>query len=151
MHSRVVGRVYQGRPGGEDWVNDVGPFISNLEEREYLKDRKNVATQLIRLQGDDLKKLVEKGFIEEFRQMEMMRALEEFYNLQGKCERIKNTPLPRQYAYFSGVFVWIFILLLPFGLVGLFAEMGHNFDWLTIPFFRTHRLDFCDYGSSRRQ
>jgi len=27
-----------------------------------------------------------------------MSYLEESYNLQGKCERIKNTALPRQYA-----------------------------------------------------
>ena len=63
-----------------------------------------------------------------------MATLEEAYNLQGKCERIKNTPLPRQYAYFSKVFTWIFIILLPFGMVGEFAKMGHGLIWLTVPF-----------------
>ena len=33
------------------------------------------------------------------------------------------------------MFVWIFILLLPFGLVGEFNQMGHNVIWLTVPFF----------------
>jgi len=72
--------------------------------------------------------------VDDFRHMEMMRVLEEFYNLQGKCERIKNTPFPRQYAFFSKIFTWIFILLLPFGLIGEFAKMGHDLIWLTIPF-----------------
>jgi putative membrane protein len=79
--------------------------------------------------------MLEKGLIEDFRHMELMHTLEEFYNLQGKCERIKNTPLPRQYSYFSAIFVWIFILIMPFGLVGEFAGMGHNFIWLTVPFY----------------
>ncbi|MFT6739463.1 MAG: putative membrane protein, partial [Paraglaciecola sp.] len=30
--------------------------------------------------------------------------------------------------------VWLFVLLLPFGLVGQFKEMGHAATFLTIPF-----------------
>lgn len=59
----------------------------------------NKPTQIIRKQGETLKWHMEQtGLIEDFRHMEMMRVLEELYNLQGKCERIKNTPGPRQYA-----------------------------------------------------
>ena len=32
------------------------------------------------------------------------------------------------------VFTWIFILLLPFGMLGEFAKMGHHMQWLAIPF-----------------
>ncbi len=127
--------IYQGRPGGEDWKRDVEPFIGSSNQCDFIENTVNTATQLVRMQGEELKKLHKTGLVDDFRHMEMMRVLEEFYNLQGKCERIKNTPLPRQYAYFSGVFVWIFILLLPFGLVGEFAKMGHDFIWLTLPFF----------------
>ena len=38
--------------------------------------------------------------------------------MQGACERIKNTPLPRQYEYFPRLLVGLYCLLLPFGLVG---------------------------------
>jgi len=111
----------------------VGIFLDQ-KEYEFLIDRRNTATHLIRQQGEDLKDLMDSSHIEDFRHMEMMSCLEEFYNLQGKCERIKNTPFPRQYAYFGKVFTWLFILLLPFGMVSEFAAMGHNFVWLTIPF-----------------
>ncbi len=121
-------------PSPEDWKKEVGAFVDE-KEFDYLMKRKNVPTQIIRQQGDTLRILMnEKGLIESFRHMEMMRVLEEFYNLQGKCERIKNTPFPRQYAFFSRIFTWIFIFLLPFGMVGEFAQLGHNFVWLTIPF-----------------
>ncbi|MBT8312271.1 MAG: hypothetical protein HKP23_05485, partial [Flavobacteriaceae bacterium] len=69
-----------------------------------------------------LKKLLEAEKITEFDKQVFHNNLEELYNLQGKCERIKNTPFPRQYAYFSTLFTWLFILLLPFGLLDVFEE-----------------------------
>ena len=63
----------------------------------------------------------------------MMELITEMYSLQGKCERIKNTPFPRQYAYFSAIFTSIFIALLPFGIVGQMATRGSMMVWLTIP------------------
>ena len=52
----------------------------------------------------------------------MMRCLEEFYNFQGMCKRIKNTPFPRQFAFFTRVFTNIFVLLLPLGLLNVFES-----------------------------
>lgn len=52
-------------------------------------------------------------------------------NYQGGCERIKNTPLLRQYDYFTRVFLYTFMLLLPFSLIGDFTKMG--MDYLMIP------------------
>lgn len=123
-----------GQPERNHWDEEVGPFLEN-DEYCFMAQRANPATQLIRKQGEELRKVQEEHkFIDEFRYMEMMRVLEEFYNLQGKCERIKNTPFPRQYAYFSHVFTWLFVLLLPFGLVGEFAKIGHTFAFVSMPF-----------------
>ncbi|APD07496.1 UPF0187 protein [Flavobacteriaceae bacterium UJ101] len=108
------------------WEDDVHPFLNDQEFHE-VTGYQNIATQLIRKQGDQLETLTSKQKIRDsYTQMEMMRSLEEFYNLQGKCERIKNTPFPRQYAYFSKVFVWIFVLLIPFGLLDVFEESFIN-------------------------
>ncbi len=116
------------------WEGEVLPFLSQ-EEYDKLAAKENFPAQLIRMQGEELKNhMTDTGLIEDFRHMEMMRVLEELYILQGKCERIKNTPFPRQYAYFSKIFTWIFILLLPFGLIGEFSSFGNYFIWLTIPF-----------------
>jgi putative membrane protein len=99
-------------------------FLSQ-DEINDLETRKNVATHLIKLQGLHLKQLLADGKITEFDKQVFHNNLEELYNLQGMCERIKNTPFPRQYAYFSTLFCWIFILLLPFGLLNVFeSELG---------------------------
>lgn len=55
-------------------------------------------------------------------------------NYQGSAERIKNTPLPRQYDFFTRVFVGLFSFLLPFGLLGFFqVEALYPHSWLIIP------------------
>ena len=104
------------------------------KELERICSMKNAATQLLRGQGERLRMLIEEKprLIEEFRLISLSDLLTEMYTLQGKCERIKNTPFPRQYAYFSAVFIWIFNFLLPFGIVGEFANRG-NLIWLTVP------------------
>jgi len=133
-YSKSVKKLSEDQPDKKNWDLEVGPFLDS-EEYNYTFERANSATQIIRKQGEELKRMADElNFIDEFRHMEMMRVLEEFYNLQGKCERIKNTPFPRQYAHFSSIFTWIFILLLPFGLVELFAGMGHNFAIVAVPF-----------------
>ncbi len=45
------------------------------------------------------------------------RVLGDLANAQGGLERIKNTPLPRQYSHFPQVFTRVYCLLLPVGLV----------------------------------
>ena len=108
--------------------------LQTPEEKQVVCSQANAATQLLRWQSKQLQEVVEKQRLtEEFRLMGMMELITEMYALQGKCERIKNTPFPRQYAFFSGVFVWIFMALLPFGIVGEMAERGPYLIWLTVP------------------
>ena len=115
-------------------TDQIGAFLKKKEFKEVMA-KVNTATHLVKNQGQALRNLEREGLIENFRFVDMMQTLEELYNLQGKCERIKNTPFPRQYAYFSAVFTWIFAALLPFGLVGEFGQFGEEaYVWLTIPF-----------------
>jgi ion channel-forming bestrophin family protein len=105
-----------------DWDTELGPLLS-AEELASTHAVNNPATQLIRRQGAQLRALVEAGRLELFRQISMMALLDELYTLQGQCERIKNTPFPRQYAYFASLFTWVFVLLVPLGLLSVFDEL----------------------------
>jgi putative membrane protein len=106
------------------------------EELTRLINAQNTATQIIDTQSQELQELHTKGLIDDFRHMELQKVLNDFYTLQGQCERIKKFPLPRQYGSMSAVFVGIFIFLLPFGMVSEFhtAELGGWGAWLSIPF-----------------
>jgi putative membrane protein len=110
---------------------------SLLPENEYerLINYKNTATQIIDQQSQDLTALRSKDLIDDFRHMELQKILNDFYIHQGKCERIKKFPLPRQYGNMSFIFVGIFIFLLPFGMVSEFHNLLGNWgSWFSIPF-----------------
>ncbi|MEM9526236.1 MAG: bestrophin family ion channel [Bacteroidota bacterium] len=102
-------------------------------EYERLVANVNTATQIINEQSRDLRALRETDFIDDFRHMEMGNVLKSFYTLQGRNERIKKFPLPRQYANMSRIFVGIFIFLLPFSMIPELMELGDWGFWLSIP------------------
>ncbi len=110
-------------------------FEKHLEQNEYkeLINSSNMATQLIDVQSQDLMKLRKDNIIDDFRHMALQKLLNEFYAEQGKAERIKKFPLPRQYGNASRIFVAIFIFLLPFGLISEFEKLGSNGIWFFIP------------------
>ncbi len=114
-------------------MDELPQFLDN-DEYERLINYKNTATQIIDQQAQDLQELREKGLIDDFRHVELQKILYDFYVHQGKCERIKKFPLPRQYGGMSVIFVGIFIFLLPFGMVSEFHKLGELGAWLSIPF-----------------
>ncbi len=103
------------------------------QELKELEKAKNKATQLINVQSRDLRDLRKSNIVEDFRHIELMETLQQFYELQGKNERIKKTPFPRQYATTSRLFVGIFILLLPFSMIPELMALGNTGLWLSVP------------------
>lgn len=121
----------------------VGQFKNYLTEKQktdysfdddQLKTAANKATQIINLQSLDIAQLEEKQILHMRRQLDMQKLLVDFYDHQGRSERIKKFPLPRQYANLSFLFNCIFIFLLPLGIVAEFAKLGEAGVWLMIPF-----------------
>ena len=124
---------------------DLKPYLSE-EDMEYVMSKDNKQTALLYLQSHHLRRLKESGIIWEFSFLELEGVLQELFTLQGKSERIKNFPYPRQYATLNHYFMWIFVLLLPIAMVPQFADIGANmidtmpfagkfFIWLAIPFY----------------
>ncbi len=103
------------------------------DEYERLINYRNTATQIINEQSRDLKKLKTQGLVNDFRQVEIMKILKYFYDEQGKAERIKKFPLPRQYANMSRYFTGIFILLLPFSMIPELMNVGDWGFYMSIP------------------
>lgn len=104
-----------------EWDEEIAPFVDD-EERAQLATVANPASHLLHRQGLELARLVQDGHLDMFRQLDLMKTIETLYGLQGQCERIKNTPFPRQYAEFSRWFTRVFVFLVPFGLLEIFAD-----------------------------
>ncbi|RYU96148.1 bestrophin family protein [Emticicia agri] len=113
--------------------DELGQFLS-AEEEAYVLSKKNRATHIISLQSKHLRELKEKGLIEPLTYIELENLLVNLYEQQGKCERIKNFPYPRQFASVNLFFVRLFMILVPFGMLKEFEKLGEHLVWLTIPF-----------------
>ncbi|RQO73919.1 multidrug transporter [Pedobacter sp. KBW06] len=112
------------------------------EELAYILSTKNRAVQLMSLQSKTLGELFEHQELDSYQFVEMERVVKDFYDHQGKSERIKNFPYPRQFATINGFFIKLFCFLLPFGLLKEFDKLNEsveglmkgNMVWMVIPF-----------------
>lgn len=116
--------------------DELSKYLSE-DELKFILTKKNKAAQLIAMQSAHLRKLRDSGKISDLDFIELERTLSAFYENQGKSERIKNFPYPRQFATVNQMFVRLFIAILPFGIIQEFSKLstsvGEYFVWATVP------------------
>ncbi|MBL0190186.1 MAG: hypothetical protein IPQ18_02225 [Saprospiraceae bacterium] len=137
-HFGVYGRKMQRKFGlglfeDEITAHNLSNYLPEDERKAYSKYA-NIATQIIDKQSGELVALKKLNLIDDFRHMELQKILTDLYIHQGMAERIKKTPLPRQYANVSFIFICLFIFMLPFGMISEFARIGDWAIWLSVPF-----------------
>lgn len=101
----------------------VSKYLS-AEEHEQLMARSNKPTHLLHHQNQAIAEAFEKEMIDSFRHVELSKMVEHLYSWQGMCERIKKTVFPHYYNYFTKVFLWLFIICLPFALAPIMDFMA---------------------------
>jgi ion channel-forming bestrophin family protein len=104
-----------------------------LEEEEFktVIQKQNPANYLLLLQGKRIKEGMMVEILGAFDNISLEPTLASFNHHQGSCERIKNTPLLRQYHFFTKLFLMVFMIVLPFSLIQDFSKMDMPF--LMIP------------------
>lgn len=103
-------------------------------EAEQVLAHANRATAILALQSAHLRALADAGTIDSYRHVAMVGQLEALYDHQGRSERIKNFPYPRQFATLNYWFIRLFVWLVPFGMLQEFHRLPTVAIWLTIPF-----------------
>jgi putative membrane protein len=76
-----------------------------------------------------IKEAIRVGALGQFDPISLEPQLSALATAQGTLERLATTPTPRQYDYFTRIFVGLYAALVPFGLLSLFAEQV----WLVVP------------------
>ncbi|MBE5319341.1 hypothetical protein IM793_09240 [Pedobacter sp. MR2016-19] len=61
--------------------------------------------------------LLEKGSISQEQFIVLSSDFNQFTDICGACERIKNTPIPFSYSAFIKKFIFVYVITLPFGWV----------------------------------
>jgi ion channel-forming bestrophin family protein len=120
---------------------ELAKYLSPEELKPVLATT-NKPAQIMALQSKTIKGLFARQEIVVLQFVDMQRSIKEFFVQQGRSERIKDFPYPRQFAVISALFVRLFCLLLPFGLLKAFDDLNEgvegvmkgNMIWLVVPF-----------------
>lgn len=101
-------------------------FKHLLSEDEYqdILSKQNQPNALLLIQGIRIKEAMHREVLGAFDNISMEPNLATLNNWQGACERIKNTPLLMNYQYFTKLFLYVFIVLLPLCLMGGFSSIA---------------------------
>jgi putative membrane protein len=115
---------------GQNALEDLQPFIA-ADELATLGARPNRPAFLMQRQGQRIYDAMADGTLQGFDSFQMEGQLAALAGQQAVCERIKAIPIPRQYDYFTRLFVRVFVVLLPLFLVKTLIADGAG--WLVIP------------------
>lgn len=106
--------------------DDLAPLLEP-SEIAALEPERNVPLALQKTIGIKLRDARSAGWIDALEWQAMDSSLDDLLDAQGGTERIKNTPMPKQYDFFPMLFVQIYCLMLPIGMVenlGWFTPLG---------------------------
>ncbi len=115
--------------GQKDW-HELQPYLSDDEYQSMLK-QENKPGYLMLQHGKSIYAAMANGTLQGFDSFQLENALAQLTAQEGMAKRLKTTPVPRQYDYFTRLFVYLLILLLPFGLLSI---LPGGQTWLAIPF-----------------
>lgn len=76
----------------------------------------NIPNAIIDGHSAHIKRLAKENMLTNFQVMQLNTLIANLCNSMGMCERIKNTVFPRAYSLLLHALIYVFTLLLPFGL-----------------------------------
>ena len=135
-------RKFYSVPEKETSLEDELAKHVSQEELKQILAAKSKPTQIMGRQSKTLKELFANQEIVVSQFVDMQRSIKELLAQQGRTERIKDSPYPRQFATINALFVKLFCVLLPFGLLREFDKLNEsvegvmkgNMIWFVIPF-----------------
>lgn len=119
--------------------DELKKYLSDTE-LQYIVSKKNRATQLMASQSRELSEAYARGDLNDFQWTQINQQLVKFTDDQGKAERIKNFPYPRNFSSITTYLLLLFILFVPFGLLKELDKLGEGTAlegwtlWFNIPF-----------------
>ncbi len=101
--------------GETDWQVQLAGLLPQAE-MDAFSDEPNVPNAITRRLGERLRDAWKDGHVDLFHLPAVEGCVATDTDVQGACERIKNTPLPASYTMLTHRIVGLYCLLLPFGL-----------------------------------
>lgn len=101
------------------------------KDEEYLKTLKeapHVPHKIATLLMEWMQTSFKRDYISGFDKVNIKVQIQNFIDILGACERIKNTPIPFSHSSFIKAFITVYVITLPLGIIDSFPEI-----YLVIP------------------
>jgi ion channel-forming bestrophin family protein len=108
------------------WKEHVARHLSE-NDFEFIMTKYNKVTHLAMLQGNQIKMMNARDVLDTFSYIQMDDTITRLTDLQGRCERIKSTPLPRPYDYYTMAFLNLFLFFFPFAFIQDLENLGETY------------------------
>ena len=95
---------------------ELGMFLP-AAERQGLVTERNKPMAIVQTMAVRHKGAMDRGWLDVFHLPMLEHISSRFLDIQGACERIKNTPVPLSYTELTHRIVALYVLALPFGLL----------------------------------
>lgn len=115
----------QGSPNHPLEDPDVLEYLTE-QEKTQLVGESNITHALLHAHLEQVHALFKAGVIDGLQLQSFDETVRHLLDIQGGCERINKTPMPRGYAYIAEQLIMAFSLLFPAVIV---ADLG----WVTVP------------------
>lgn len=105
---------------------EITPILNECELKA-IRNRRNIPVAIQQQQSALLQSAMDLGWINMAQWHAMNQSLDDLVDAQGGAERIKNTPMPRQYDYLPQICANLMCFLLPLAMVsslGWFTPLG---------------------------
>lgn len=87
------------------------------EEMELYKSKKNLPSFILYQLHNELNQAYRRGDLTPEHILNVKIEIQNMYDILGGCERIKKTPIPFSYNVFLKIFISVYAILLPFGMI----------------------------------
>lgn len=110
----------------EPWVDEHVERLLGAEDREALRGETSPTHALLHRQLAAVTVVNDRGELDALRLQSFDRSIAALLDVQGGCERIKKTPMPRSYGFIADRLIVAYGALFPLAMT---EELG----WLMIP------------------
>jgi putative membrane protein len=102
--------------------------LSMLDKEDYnlVKNSHHKPNMIANIMMNRIEFLWKEKLISDMQQYLLIKHANTLIDILGKCERIRNTPIPMAYGFLLKFFIVLYVVLLPFGLLD---DLG----WYSIP------------------
>jgi len=95
-------------------------------DRTLVENAKHRPVVIANIMTNKIENVWKRNLISDIQQSLLIEKIHGLVDILGKCERIKNTPIPMAYMYLLKFLINLYVIILPFSLVD---EIG----WFCIP------------------